>query len=66
MIRRAGARKKSGSRAHRVVDDSPQAIQERLDRFVERTRGWGVQAAHTRLPDGIVILAGPTRKARGR
>lgn len=66
MTRKAGTRKKSGSRAHRVVDDSPQAIQTRLERFVERTRGWGVQAAHAPLPDGNVVLAGPTRKTRGR
>ncbi len=66
MTRKAGTREKSGVSARRVVDDSPRAVQERLDRFVERTRGWGMQAAHAALPDGIVVLAGPTRKTRGR
>ncbi len=33
MTQKARKRKKSCSCAHRVVDDSPQAIQERLDRY---------------------------------
>jgi hypothetical protein len=41
MTRNAGKRKQSGSRARLVVDDSPKAIQARLDTFVERTRGCG-------------------------
>jgi hypothetical protein len=59
-------RKKSGARAHRVVDDSPQAIQARLDTFVERTRGWGLRATHAPLPEDIVVLAGPARKRHDR
>jgi hypothetical protein len=66
MTPRAGNRKKSGPRARRVVDDSPKAIQARLDRFVERTRGWGLQAARAPLPEDIVVLAGPTRKRHDR
>lgn len=64
MTRKAGKRKKLGSRARCVVDDSPKAIQARLDTFVGRTRGWGRQAAHAQLPDNIFVLAGPTRKTR--
>jgi hypothetical protein len=66
MIRKAGKRKQSGSRARRVVDDSLKAIQERLDMFVERTRGWGQRAVHAPLHEDIVVLAGPTRRGRDR
>lgn len=66
MTRNAGKRKQSDSRARRIFDDSPKAIQERLDTFVERTRGWGIQAAHAPLPEDIIVLAGPTRKRHDR
>lgn len=66
MTRKAGKRKKSGSRARRVVDDSPKALQARLDTFLERTRGWGQRAIHTPLPEDLVVLVGPTVKTRNR
>ncbi len=66
MTRKAGTRKKLGARARRVVADSAQAIQARLDTFVERTRGWGLRAARATLPEDIVVLAGPTRKRHDR
>ncbi|WP_233874434.1 hypothetical protein [Paraburkholderia adhaesiva] len=47
---------------HSSIDDSPEAIDARMDAFVQRTRGWGSRAIKSTLPDNIVVLAGPTRK----
>lgn len=66
MTKQRSKRKKSRTCARRVIDDSPQAVKERLERFVERTRGWGRQAAEMLLPDGIVVLAGNRQKTRGQ
>lgn len=66
MTSRAGERKKSRQKKHRDFDDSPQAIQVRLEKFVERTRGWGRAAAGAPLPDGVSVLAGPTRNTQHR
>lgn len=46
----------------RIVDDSPEAVEARMRAFADRTRGWGVAEAKTKLPGGLVVLAGPTRR----
>jgi hypothetical protein len=58
MTRNAGKRTRSGSRARRVVDDSPKAIQARLDTFVERTRGWGCGPRTHRCLRTLLYLPG--------
>jgi hypothetical protein len=44
------------------IDDSPEAIEARMDAFINRTRGWGSRAMESTLPNNIVVLAGPTRQ----
>lgn len=44
------------------VDDSPETVEARMRAFADRTRGWGVTEAATKLPDGLAVLAGPTRR----
>ena len=45
----------------RRTDDSPEAIEARMRGFVDRTRGWGSKEVRTKLPDDLIVLAGPTR-----
>ncbi|SKC81653.1 hypothetical protein SAMN05445504_3153 [Burkholderia sp. CF099] len=51
----------SNARKRHDVDDSLEAVEARMRAFIERTRGWGITAGNTKLPDDIVVLAGPTR-----
>jgi hypothetical protein len=43
------------------IDDSPEAVEARMGAFVQRTRGWGARAINAKLPEKVVVLAGPTR-----
>ncbi|QCP54538.1 hypothetical protein FAZ95_37295 [Trinickia violacea] len=45
----------------RRIDDSPEAVEARINAFIDRTCGWGSQAIKSELPDHIVVLAGPTK-----
>ena len=66
MKRKAVKRKQPRLRARRVIDDSPQAIRGRLEKFVERARGWGRRAAEMALAnDGRPSLDDSVVQVRG-